>query len=167
MGLDMYLDRKQYVQNWSHQKESEKHHIFGTAKGHQIDMKNLKYLQFEVMYWRKANWIHKWFIDNIQDGIDDCGTYDVTSQQIEELVSLCKQVLKYLKNEKSISAQVDIINDMLPPQSGFFFGNEEMETNDDIEYYIDTLKETIQELGEVKTPKKGFHNDSFYYHASW
>lgn len=30
---------------------------------------------YEVAYWRKANHIHNWFVQNIQDGIDDLLDY--------------------------------------------------------------------------------------------
>ena len=58
MGLDMYLIRG----TWEDDHE-------------------------EVGYWRKANQIHKWFVDNVQDGVDDCGEYKVTKEQLIETVT--------------------------------------------------------------------------------
>ena len=46
MGLDMYLDRRKYVQNWSHMKDSEKHHLFGTHKNQPMDLKKVKPKKF-------------------------------------------------------------------------------------------------------------------------
>lgn len=165
MGLDMYLDRKKYVQNWSHMKDSEKHYLFGTHKNKPINLNKLKYLTFEEMYWRKVNWIHQWFVDNVQEGNDDCGTYDVSAKQIQTLVKLCKEVLKRMRAEKSVNAQIDILEDMLPPQSGFFFGQSEMRLKEDVEYYMDSLKETITNLKHIK-PDKGLIG-YYTYHASW
>lgn len=44
-------------------------------------------------YWRKANAVHGWFVREVQGGTDDCGTYPVTAQQLEELRDACKAVL--------------------------------------------------------------------------
>ena len=44
----------------------------------------------EIIYWRKANAIHKWFVENVQEGVDDCGEYEVTVEQLTELRDLCK-----------------------------------------------------------------------------
>ena len=47
----------------------------------------------QVGYWRKANAIHRWFVQNVQDGVDDCGTYIVTREQLEQLKAACERVL--------------------------------------------------------------------------
>ena len=36
-------------------------------------------------YWRKANQIHNWMVNNVQDGNDDCGLYEVSIDHILEL----------------------------------------------------------------------------------
>jgi hypothetical protein len=46
-----------------------------------------------VGYWRKANQVHRWFVENVQDGVDDCGRYEVTRDQLEELRTKCILVL--------------------------------------------------------------------------
>ena len=51
----------------------------------------------EVCYWRKANQIHKWFVDHVQNGVDDCGEYKVTEEQIDELRELCKELVKKIE----------------------------------------------------------------------
>ena len=47
----------------------------------------------EIGYWRKANAIHKWFVDNVQNGVDDCGEYKVTKEQLIQLHNACNDVL--------------------------------------------------------------------------
>lgn len=48
----------------------------------------------EVGYWRKANQIHNWFVENVQDGIDDCSYHnEVTKEILEELLDICQRVL--------------------------------------------------------------------------
>ena len=46
----------------------------------------------EAAYWRKANQIHKWFIDNCANGEDDCSRIDVDTEDLEELLEVCKKV---------------------------------------------------------------------------
>ena len=46
----------------------------------------------EAAYWRKANHIHKWFIDNCAGGEDDCTRIDVDGEDLENLLEVCKKV---------------------------------------------------------------------------
>lgn len=46
------------------------------------------------MYWYNARHIHRWFVDNVQDGQDDCMDYHVSWQKLRELLSLCEKVIK-------------------------------------------------------------------------
>ena len=43
----------------------------------------------EVAYWRKANAIHRWFVNNVQDGIDECQETIVTRNQLFTLLQIC------------------------------------------------------------------------------
>ena len=54
----------------------------------------------EVAYWRKANMIHRWFVNNVCDGEDDCREYDVTLEDIKNLLGICKNILKIVKGAK-------------------------------------------------------------------
>ena len=50
---------------------------------------------YEVAYWRKANAIHKWFVDNVQKGKDDCKEYRVTRRNLLDLCDLVSDVLDH------------------------------------------------------------------------
>src|SRR6187549_2040929 len=80
MGLDMYLNKKTYVKNWSHMAEKERHKIT-VRKGGRIrkDIKpeRISEITEQVAYWRKANAIHRWFVEKVQGGKDDCENYEV------------------------------------------------------------------------------------------
>jgi hypothetical protein len=105
----------------------------------------------EVGYWRKANQIHRWFVQNVQNGVDDCGEYKVTAEQLIQLYNICNEVL----NDHSLAEE------LLPAQSGFFFGN----TNYD-DWYFNDLEDTkriIDEILEYKT----YCLDDLYYSSSW
>ena len=100
MGLDMYLTKKTSVRNWEFTDEKERHAV-SVKKGGKL----VKHIQAErvskivedVGYWRKANAIHGWFVDNVQDGTDDCGTYSVSRESLKELLGLVNEVLEASK----------------------------------------------------------------------
>jgi phage pi2 protein 07 len=101
----------------------------------------------DIGYWRKANAIHKWFVDNVQGGVDDCGDYKVTKEQLIQLHNTCNDIL----NDPNLAEQ------LLPTQSGFFFGNAEYDENYmlGIEHTIEIVKEAIEDEYET------------YYESSW
>ena len=156
MGLDMYLYKKTYIwTNWDN---------VGKRDLHDIEVKNEKYKHIkperisevieQVGYWRKANHIHKWFVDNVQDGKDDCGEYSVSNEKLKELLKVCKEVKEDAK----------LAETSLPTQSGFFFGGTEYD-----EYYMNDVDETIKILEEVLSEKteSGYLPGDIYYHSSW
>jgi len=162
MGLDMYLTGKQYVSNYDHNpkdvqlqmmlKTVLKKWNMGNDKK-QIDYP-VQYIEFQIMQWRKANQIHKWFVDNVQDGEDDCREYYVDEEQCKELLRLCNIVIDNRGNLKKTQ-------ETLPPQSGFFFGSTEVD-----EYYYEDIKETAIALKAVLD--SDLHaNLEIYYSSSW
>jgi hypothetical protein len=153
MGLDMYLSRKTYVKQWSHQTPEEKFEITITKGGKPydgIDISNVTNIEEEVGYWRKANQIHRWFVENIQNGVDDCGEYSVSKSQLEKLLNECREVL----NDHSKA------EDLLPSAAGFFFGNTDYD-----EYYYDDLERTIVILDKILGETNP--NQDIYYSSSW
>jgi hypothetical protein len=153
MGLDMYLNRKTYVKQWSHQTPEEKFEITITKGGKPydgIDISNVTHIEEEVGYWRKANQIHRWFVDNVQDGVDNCGEYSVGKSQLEQLLNVCREVL----NDHSKA------EDLLPAAAGFFFGNTDYD-----EYYYDDLERTIVMLDKILGETNP--NQDIYYSSSW
>ena len=162
----MYLYRKTYVKNWEHTRENELHQItvkLNKKKHPYINIENITYITETVGEWRKANAIHKWFVESCQDGVDDCGVYEVTIESLYELLSVCKNVLENPKSAKS----------ELPTQSGFFFGNIEYD-----KYYFDEIKRTIkiiepliedyEKMEKNAQKENGVYLDaSFGYRSSW
>ena len=69
MGLDMYLNKRQYVKNWEHMTPDEKHTITIKRAGKKLNSKlPIRDVVYEAAYWRKANAIHNWFVQNVQNG---------------------------------------------------------------------------------------------------
>lgn len=157
MGLDMYLTKKTYLgTQWEHRGVTAE--ITVKKEGKTVDVgispHKIEEITESAIYWRKANHIHKWFVDNVQDGEDNCGFYNVSIEQLEELHKLCSKII----NDESKAKKC------LPSQDGFFFGNTHYD-----EYYFDTIKYTYEELTEIISNHDsvdGFYVD-YSYSSSW
>ena len=143
MGLDMYLNAKRFLWHSEDELSAKVAEAFPELKG-----KRVREVIVEAMYWRKSNAIHKWFVDNVQDGEDDCGDYHVSREQLEDLRQL---ILEALANKDASK---------LPPQSGFFFGSTDIN-----EWYWDDLRRTAEGLERVLTDYPPSWD--FEYHSSW
>lgn len=157
MGLDMYLRAEISESNYEWERgESGDNEVF-TSVINAIGAENVydqsnPFLEvsLSVGYWRKANAIHNWFVENVQDGEDNCHKYSVSKEQLKELVSLCIEVVNdHSKAEK-----------LLPTSEGFFFGS-----TDYNEFYFMELKRTASMLKVLinKAPDTW----SFSYQSSW
>ncbi len=151
MGLDMYLTKKYYVKNWNHMKEEEKHHIT-IKKGDKISeipTDKISEIIVDVLYWRKENAIHNWFVVNVQKGEDDCKEYYVSEEKLQELLNIVKEVLQNHGKAEGL----------LPTLSGFFFGGIEYD-----QYYWEGLEDTRKGLEKELVDKS---DGEFYYKSSW
>ena len=139
MGLDMYLEARD--------------------KGGNV---------WEAAYWRKANQVHNWFVENVQEGVDDCGAYEVTIDELQHLIDLCskaKDIMDASSRDESADGEydgevVEKLNELLPTTSGFFFGTTEYD-----EWYYSQIEDTINQLEKVKEN----HEDgvTYKYCSSW
>ena len=178
MGLDMYLEKHTYVQNWDHMTPEQRYEVKILRGGQPTGIKpeRIVYIVEQVCYWRKANQIHKWFVDHVQDENDDCGLHPVSRDQLETLLDLCKQVLAasplaqgkvvngwtaegpILVDGKVITNSA-VAQELLPAQDGFFFGGTDYD-----EYYLDDIQHTADKLTEILAEDD---SDYFYYRSSW
>ncbi len=152
MGLDMYLYKKTYIRQGDFYKPESVNEVIVKTGGEidtKIDPKKIKYVVEEAGYWRKANQIHRWFVENVQKGTDDCGSYWVDREKLEELLGLCKRV-----NENH-----SLADKLLPSTSGFFFGGTEYD-----EWYYNDIESTIKIIEECLSDEDA---DDFEYSSSW
>lgn len=106
----------------------------------------------EVGYWRKENAIHKWFVENVQNGVDDCYYHtEVTREHLDELRDVCHQVL----------CNPDLASSLLSTQGGFFFGDTVYD-----EYYFNGLRNTINIIDKI-LETTDFDTQMIYYRSSW
>lgn len=157
MGLDMYFTARQFLSEFDDADKEMKTNVSALSKGIASEW-DVEEVTYEVGYWRKANAIHNWFVQNVQDGEDDCKSYHVSHDSILELYNTVIEVL-----EDHSKAE-----DLLPPQSGFFFGNTSIDEwyFSDLEHtkkILEPIVERIQDDDKVKE----LYDYSFYYQSSW
>jgi hypothetical protein len=101
----------------------------------------------QVAYWRKANSVHKWFVDKL-GAKNNLEQYPVSIERLQQLKDLCRLALETRNSE------------LLPPTSGFFFGSTDID-----DYYWSDLEFTIEKIDKViaETPK----NKRISYLAWW
>ena len=167
MGLDQYLELRRYVSKFDYSQFDRQNDEWPPPTSSLYDsLSNFAPAEFDkysdfggiqvsypVGYWRKANAIHGWFVDNVQNGNDNCGSYYVSREQLTELRDLCKSALK----------QPAMAGDILPPTQGFFFGTYEID-----EWYMKDMEYTIEMIDHIFSliPEDGW-DWSFYYSSSW
>jgi hypothetical protein len=123
MGLDMYL-RLRKVRDYAKPGES-----YDNAYGRDWKLSESIYT---VCEWRKANAVHKWFVDHVQAGEDDCGRYAVSVDKLKQLRSDCQNAME-LFDDRNIEEAAQF----MPTQEGFFFGSTEYD-----EWYREDLQRT-------------------------
>jgi len=160
MGLDQYLHRSKYIGRWEHQKETQPEEYNTATKIIKLagmeeafdEPNTFVTVTTTVAYWRKANQIHNWFVENVQGGVDNCQPFPVSRDQLTELK---RQVDLVLGNP-------DFGPDVLPTTSGFFFGSTEYD-----EWYMSDLKYTSKRLGELLANDTGEWGHDYEYQSSW
>ena len=151
MGLDMYLNKKTYVKYWEHNGDDNYEVIVKKAGKvvESINTKQITNIEEQVGYWRKANAVHQWFVDNVQGGVDECQESYVPAGKLQELLDICL----YIKKDNKLAEE------LLPTEDGFFFGPTDYD-----EWYLQTIDQTIEILEKLDLENT---TDDFYYQASW
>jgi len=176
MGLDMYLYRfeRPAVTAGEPLITDEKYHALWQSG-------NLE----EVGYWRKANAIHRFFVNAVQDGEDDCCFHhEVTRSVLEDLRGRCKRIIEStavvnpnivkgmhydfssqswqeLMEESETVADEAVCDRELPTQGGFFFGGQCYD-----EWYLNHIAYTY-ELCDRLLEETDFESEMLFYLSSW
>jgi len=161
MGLDMYLSARKYVSQYDYSdgenKTTENFSTLASMSGVNDLTKYSSYsgieVSYPIAYWRKANAIHGWFVNECAGGVDECQPIHVSREHLIELRDLCKSAV----------SQPAMAGDILPPTAGFFFGSYEID-----EYYMEDIKRTMEMLDHILSiiPEDNWEW-SFVYQASW
>lgn len=163
-------------------KPEEKHQVIVKKNGKEIkDTMPVCEIVYSAGYWRKSNQIHKWFVENVQDGEDDCKEYYVSIDKMKTLLETVEEVLKasklvdgMIENGQTMNPDTgkfepnmekgktienpSVAKLLLPNESGFFFGS----TNYD-QWYVRDLEETKEILEACLADP----DNDYYYRSSW
>lgn len=161
-AVESYLSMKRYnakhpekkyrMKGWCGRTKPSDKLIRFYSKLEKADNYGFFHIAEEVAYWRKANAIHEWFVDNVQGGEDNCDAHrELTRSDLLTLRDLAHEVY----------TNPDLAEALLPTQSGFFFGSTSYD-----EWYFDNLKNTIDQIDNIlKTTD--FNTEALYYVSSW
>ena len=171
MGLDMYVtirhkDTQSKLEAWEAWKQKYSYEEYERLTQEQKDEYSASKPEYdedmygkELMYWRKANQIHNWFVKNCQNGVDDCERHVITVDDLKKLKELCEKILKMTEKHKEMrhhsfaaeKEEVDVLRlthegveyaiEHLPSCSGFFFGSTEYDN-----WYVWDLEDTIEQI---------------------
>lgn len=153
MGLDMFLMKETYIgAGYEFNEVKGTVDITKYGKSVPINFNRLNTITEEVGYWRKANHIHNWFVQNVQGGRDECQRAYVSKEDLEKLLSICKEVL----------ADHSKAPELLPTTSGFFFGGTDYD-----EYYYQDVQDTINIIEPLLKELEENSMGDIYYQSSW
>ena len=162
MGLDMYLTAEKNIGHYDFQREmvGEWRDEYNLADaiiqafpklGEIMDPRSPSLtVGATVGYWRKANAIHYWFVENCQNGVDECQETWIPESRLQELRSLCLEAKAFPERA----------GELLPTTAGFFFGSTEYD-----EWYWNDIDQTIEILDRaLAVAAEGY---TIKYQSSW
>jgi hypothetical protein len=184
----MYAARRLCVKQWNFQSPDERYTV-QIARGGKpvpgIKADRISWIDEGVMYWRKANHIHAWFVDNIQDGEDDCGEYRVDDDKLHALHAVCQKVIAASKlvdgtvyagtvydrdhphgvvqrTPGKVIKDAAVAEQLLPTREGVFFGNTEYD-----EDYLNEVIRTRDWTAEMLADRANGVPGDIWYSSSW
>ena len=152
MGLDSYLTAEKWISGYDfypHEKEVNRKIKEAMGFTEEEYPESSLTVDMQVGYWRKANAIHAWFVDNCQGGVDECQKTLLSPNDLGDLLAVCKEAIETMNAN------------LLQPRGGFFFGSTDID-----EHYWDDIQNTIDILTKVLNDPK-LQGCDFYYQASW
>lgn len=134
MGLDMYLRTAD--------KDLAERMYYLNVKHDRVEESNFEYdmaMKGYICYWRKQSSIHNFFVQEAQNGEDDCGTYEVDFDSLKLLYERIKEVIITGDDSK------------LPVIHGFFFNPPDYEewVREGLLYTYGFLRDLFDETIEV------------------
>ncbi len=151
----MYLSKKTFIgANYEHRNIEGEIKLTENKKPINIKKERVSSIEEQVGYWRKANHIHNWFVQNCQEGIDDCRDVSISKEQLLKLLADCKSI----KENQLVASEV------MPTKSGFFFGGTDYDEGyiQDIDYTIGVVEQILEENGD-----KEYLTLDIIYSSSW
>jgi hypothetical protein len=184
----MYAARKLCVVQSTFDKPKERYTVKLMRGGKPvpgIQADRISTVEEEVMYWRKANHIHNWFVEHVQDGVDDQRSYYVSWEQLEHLLDDCKKVIEAselieraevvgtgengenpsgtaMGETGKVIKDPTVAKSLLPTQQGFFFGSYDYD-----EHYLNDVVETRDWVQRMLDDHRNGVPGDIYYSCWW
>ena len=164
MGLDMYFyARKTTYKSFSKWDEPNSANEVNYPKdlktfSDYIYDRNFKSVQtetsYQIGYFRKFNALHSYIVKTFANGIDNCQDIILYKEDVEQIKKVLDEVL-------NAHQQVEKAKELLPTQSGFFFGGTDYD-----EYYFEDVKDAA-DLMQSFLDNFDFEKYQLVYRASW
>ena len=121
------------------------------------DLQRFYYAE-EDAYFRKVNFIYHYFQPKL---VDECAF--VTKADLEDIIERCDKILEGLKfkGEEIPYEKIELAQELLPTQSGFFFGSTDYD-----KWYFSDVKDARRQMKKLL---RGFNEDTdvIYVVMSW
>ncbi len=141
MGLSMRLTKKHYIGD----EERATLKIAGVAN---LNINRVCSIEEELGCWFKANQIHRWFVENVQGGQDNCKDYYVAPEQLQQLLDTVNAVLANPRKARKL----------LSTELGAFFGSYDYDAS-----YFEQLEKTR----DILTAALEDESCDIEYSSSW
>ena len=164
MGHDMYFfAKKTTYKSFSKWDEPDRTNNVNYPKDLKIFSdyiydRNFKSVQtetiYQIGYFRKFNALHSYIVKTFANGVDDCQDIILYKEDVE-------QIKKVLDDVLNAHQQVEKAKELLPTQSGFFFGGTDYD-----DYYFEEAK-VAADLMQSFLDNFDFDKYQLIYEASW
>ena len=164
MGLDMYFyTRKTIYKSFSKWDKPDRANEVNYPEdlktfSDYIYDRNFKSVQTEISYqigyFRKFNALHSYIVKTFANGVDNCQDIILYKEDVE-------QIKKVLDDVLNAHQQVEKAKELLPTQSGFFFGGTDYD-----EFYFEDVKDAT-DLMQNLLDNFDFEKYQLVYRASW
>ena len=164
MGLDMYFYARKTTyksfSKWDNPDSTNEVNYPEDLKtfSDYIYDRNFKSVQtetiYQIGYFRKFNALHSYIVKTFADGIDNCQDIILYKEDVEQIKKVLDEVL-------NAHQQVEKAKELLPTQSGFFFGGTDYD-----EYYFEDVKDAA-DLMQNFLDNFDFESYQLVYQASW
>ena len=142
---------------WKYKKFCESVCPIEEVKAFFDDLQRFHYAE-EDAYFRKVNFIYHYFQPKL---VDECAF--VTKADLEDIIERCDKILEGLKfkGEEIPYEKIDLAQELLPTQSGFFFGSTDYD-----KWYFADVKDVRRQMKKLL---RGFDEDTdvIYVVMSW
>lgn len=162
MGLDMYF----YERHWLEPQKNKRGNLVKPSFSIPTQMygkgrkrfEHVSYITCKVGYFRKANAIHKYFLDRCgySDSFDDVNGRDLFPSVVDilELKEICLQLLGLTGKKFK-----EMAKELLPTAEGFFWGSLEYDR-----WYRRDLREFVKMVNKLHLHDP---NVTVIYNADW